>query len=130
MYLKLLWHQVLFPRQRVKLVMTPEVRQLVIKLAPVLTGGASASTAVAGTTSSPLTSTESAPATIVSSRPPNTPVRLTSSVVNILEGLITWVIDQFLFMIEYCTDLMPTSFDFVRSLLDNYVEKYSEGRGN
>ena len=63
-------------------------RQLVIKLAPVLTEGASASTTAAGSTSSPLTSAESAPATILSSRPPSTPVRLTLAV-NILEGLIT-----------------------------------------
>ena len=111
--------------------MTPKVSQLMIKLAPVLIGGANVSTVAADTTSSSLTFAKSAPSTIVSSRLSNTPVRLTP-VVNILEGLIIWVIDQFLFMIDYCTDLVLTgqsSFDFVWSLLDNHAENIKKVGG-
>ena len=105
-------------------IITLETRQLIIKLAPVLTGGASASTTVTGTMSLPLTSAESAPATIISSGSPSTPIKPIPAV-NILEYLIIWVIDQFLSVMEYCTDLVLTgqsSFDFVRSLLDNHVQ--------
>ena len=108
-------------------VVAPEIRQLVIKLAHVLRGGASASTAVVGT-SLPLTSAENLSPLYLQDRrilqSSSTPVRPTPTV-NILEGLITQMIDQFLFMMEYCTDLVLTGqsfFDFKRSLLDNHVE--------
>ena len=45
--------------------------------------------------------------------------------VDILEGLINRVIDQFLFMVEYYTDLVLTGqspFNFVQPLFDNHVE--------
>ena len=51
---------------------------------------------------------------------------------NILEGLVTRMIDQFLFMIEYCTDLVFTGqsfFDFVWSLLYNHVENIKKVGG-
>jgi len=52
--------------------------------------------------------------------------------VTILEGLITRVIDQFLSMMEYCTDLVFTgqsSFDFVWLLLDNRVDNIKKVGG-
>lgn len=78
-----------------------------------------------------MTLAESTPTTVVSSSLPSTLAR-SSPTVNILEGLITWVIDQYLFMIEYCTDLVLTGqrfFDFVRSLLDNHVENIKKVGG-
>ena len=86
-------------------IVIPEIRQLVIKLAPLLTKGASAPTIANGVMSLPPTSAESAPDTIVSSGSPSTPVRPTLTV-NILEGLITQVIDQFVPMMECYTDLV------------------------
>ena len=81
---------------------------------------ASASTTV----TRPPPSSESVPATIVETGSTSATVRPTP-VVNTLEGLIIRVINQFISMIEYCTELVlsgQSSFVFVQSLLENRVE--------
>jgi len=113
------------------LVTTLEIGQLVLKLTPVLTEEASASIAAARTMSLSPTLAASTPTTVVSSSLPSTPAR-SSPIVNILEGLITWVIDQYLFMMEFCIDLVLTGqsfFDLVQSLLDNHVENIKKVGG-
>jgi len=113
------------------LVTTLEIGQLVLKLTPVLTEEASASIAAARTMSLSPTLAASTPTTVVSSSLPSTPAR-SSPIVNILEGLITWVIDQYLFMMEFCIDLVligQSFFDLVRSLLDYHVENIKKVGG-
>ena len=85
----------------------------------------------AGIISPSPTIAESTSTTVLSSRLPSTPAR-SSPAVNILEGLNTRVIDQFLFMMEYCTDLVLTgqsSFDSVWLLLDNHVKNIKKVGG-
>ena len=53
--------------------------------------------------------------------------------VDILDGLITHVIDQFLSMMKYGIELVlsgHTSFEFGRSLLKNYIENIRKVRGS
>jgi len=74
---------------------TLEIRQLMIQLALVFFRGASV----------PHSSSESMSATIMETGSTSYPARLTPAA-DILEGLITQVIDQFLSVMEHCTKLV------------------------
>ena len=96
------------------LVVTLEMKQLMIQLVSVFLGEASV----------PPSSFESAHAPVVETGSASAPARPTPAV-DILEGLITHMINQFLSMIKYCTELVlfeQSSFEFVRSLLENHIE--------
>jgi len=95
-------------------VVTSEIRQIIVQLAPIFLGG----------TSVPLPSSKSALAVIVEKGSASALARPGLGV-NILEGLITYVINQFLSMMKYSTKLVffgHSCFEFVQLLLENHIE--------
>jgi len=91
------------------------MKEILVQLAP----------ALIGVTSTPSSTFESVPTTIVETWSMSTPAK-PASVVDILEDLIFHMIDQFFLMMIYCTELVLSGcipFEFMGPLLENHVEK-------
>jgi len=89
-------------------VVTSEMRELLVQLAPT----------IMGVTSAPPLSSESGPTIIVETAKP-------VLIVDILKDLILRMIDQIFSMMTYCTELVlsgRTSFELMWPLLENHVE--------
>jgi len=83
-------------------------------------------------TNAPPPSFESGPTTVIETGSASAPARPTPAL-DIMEGLITRVIDQFLSIMEYCTELVlfgQSFFEFVRSLLENHIENIQKVEGS
>jgi len=103
-------------------VVTSEIRKLMVQLAPIFLEG----------TSVPPSSSESAPTTVMETKSASASAKPTP-VMNILEGLIIDMVNQFFSMMKYCTELVLSrrnSFKFMQSLLKNHVENIRKVRGS